>query len=140
MTTALRVGIIEDNADNADLLATLLEEDLGAEVCICCASGTSFFSWLATKKTSSQRAPLDLLIVDLRLTGESGYTILERVRRLPAMEQTRLIAITADVMAGDVQTSYQAGFHGFIGKPINVMRFPQQIQQIMAGEAVWAPR
>jgi CheY-like chemotaxis protein len=140
MTTALRVGIIEDHADNAELLTTLLEEDLGAEVCICCSNGSGFFSWLAAKNRSSQRAPLDLLLIDLRLSGESGYSILERVRRLPAMEHTRLVAITANVMANDLNTSYTAGFDGFIGKPINLGRFPQLIRQIMAGEAVWESR
>lgn len=136
----IRAGIIEDNPDNAELLTTLLREDVGAEISVACSDGQSFFAWLGAEARRGARCPLDILLVDLRLGAESGYAILERVRRLPIMDSTKLIAITANVMAEDVAASHAAGFDGFIGKPINLQRFPKQIHQILAGEPIWAPR
>ena len=39
-----------------------------------------------------------------------------------------------------VQAAHAAGFDGFIGKPIDPDRFPEQIRAILKGEAVWSMR
>jgi hypothetical protein len=42
-------------------------------------------------------------------------------------------------MRDDVKQAQEAGFNGFIGKPINGPRFGEYIQNILNGEPVWAP-
>jgi two-component system, cell cycle response regulator DivK len=36
-----------------------------------------------------------------------------------------------------MQKAREAGFDGFLSKPIDVDRFPEQIGRILAGEAIW---
>jgi two-component system cell cycle response regulator DivK len=44
-------------------------------------------------------------------------------------------------MQHDVERVREAGFHGFIGKPLDHNRFPDQIRRILAGKSVWdSPR
>jgi two-component system cell cycle response regulator DivK len=48
--------------------------------------------------------------------------------------------MTANVMVDDVERARAAGFDGFLGKPIDLRRFPLQITRILQGERVWEPR
>ncbi|MBA3532292.1 MAG: response regulator, partial [Ardenticatenales bacterium] len=51
-----------------------------------------------------------------------------------------VVAVTANDMPQDVAKARQAGFNGFIGKPLSSKRFPEQIRRILRGEAVWEAR
>jgi two-component system, cell cycle response regulator DivK len=48
--------------------------------------------------------------------------------------------VTANVLSQDEARARAAGFDGFIGKPLNFDRFPQQILALLKGESVWMPR
>lgn len=82
---------------------------------------------------------VDLVLLDLQLPGKDGYEILAELRRDGAFACVPVVAVTANVMREDVQRAQEAGFNGFLGKPINGPRFGEQIQRVLAGETVWAP-
>ena len=79
----------------------------------------------------------DLILMDIFLPREDGYQLLARLRRNPRYAGTPIVAITADATPDNLRRAREAGFDGFIGKPINSARFPDQICQILRGEAVW---
>lgn len=131
-----RVVIIEDNADNLFILQDLVEAEVGVQECQGLPSGRHFFEWL-----NQQADPhIDLILLDLQMPRENGYTILTQIQQIPALASTKVVAVTANVMAQDVARTRAAGFVGFIGKPINAERFPLQIKRILADEGVWEPR
>jgi two-component system cell cycle response regulator DivK len=39
----------------------------------------------------------------------------------------------------NMERAREAGFDGFIGKPLNPDRFPNQVRGILRGEAIWEP-
>ena len=80
----------------------------------------------------------DLVLLDLQLRGDSGYQMLIWLR--PALIGIPIIAVTAQVMPDEVTHAEQAGFDGFIGKPLDFDHFPGQIRRVLAGERVWEPR
>ncbi len=82
---------------------------------------------------------VDLILLDLQLPGKDGYEILAELRQHKAFAHVPVIAITANVMREDVQRAQEAGFNGFLGKPINGPLFGDQILRVLAGETVWAP-
>jgi len=45
--------------------------------------------------------------------------------------------VTAVTGLDQMRSAQLAGFNGFIGKPLNPDRFPDQIRRILTGEAVW---
>ncbi len=82
---------------------------------------------------------IDLVLLDLQLPGKDGYTILAEMRENPYLAHIPVVAVTANVMREDVERAREAGFNGFLGKPINGPLFGEHIQRILNGEKVWAP-
>jgi two-component system cell cycle response regulator DivK len=62
---------------------------------------------------------------------------LGRLRKEDHFQNTKIVAVTADVTNANLSRAKTAGFDGFLAKPINVDQFPDQIRRILEGEAVW---
>jgi two-component system cell cycle response regulator DivK len=91
-------------------------------------------------KLAESLPQLDLILLDIQLPHEDGYAILVRIRDNPKFRDTRVVAVTANVLPQDEVRTRAAGFDGFIGKPLDFDRFPHQIRAILRGEPVWMPR
>lgn len=126
------VIVVEDNADNL-FIAQQLVRRAGARYVNGRASGRQFFKLLESYPDS----PIHLVLLDIQIPHEDGYTILQQIRATPRLAQTRVVAVTANVMPQDLARAKEAGFDGFLGKPLTPERFPQQLARIIAGEAVW---
>jgi two-component system, cell cycle response regulator DivK len=126
--------VVEDNADSLFIALELLRR-AGVGYCSGCASGTQLFERIAELGRQ-----IDLILLDLQIPVENGYTILERIRALPHLPDTRVVALTANVLPHDVARARAAGFDGLIGKPINGRRFVEQIGRALAGEEIWEAR
>lgn len=130
------VVVIEDNADNLFIIVEMLREDVGVKYCNARASGRQLFKLLETQP----KLPVDLILLDIQIPYEDGYTVLHQIRAAQDIHQPKVIAVTANVMPQDVKRAQEAGFDGFIGKPLDADRFPEQICRILRGESVWEPR
>jgi two-component system cell cycle response regulator DivK len=128
------VLIAEDNPDNMFIAIELLRR-AGVWYCNGRASGRQLFKVIET-----QNRTIHLILLDIQIPHEDGYVILKQIRANDRLAGTRVVAFTANVMPEDVQRVRDAGFDGFIGKPIDHHRFPKQIERILAGESVWEPR
>ena len=128
------VLLAEDNPDNLFIAIELLRR-AGVKYCNGRASGQQLFKLIETLNQ-----PVHLILLDIHIPREDGYAILKQIRAAPQLAQARVAALTANVMADDVQRARAAGFDGFIGKPINHQRFNGQVARILAGEPVWEPR
>lgn len=123
------VLVVEDNVSNFVLIARLLGY-LG----IHCEWKTSGYEVV---EYADLLPKLDLILMDIRLPYEDGYEALKKIRSSPKLASIPVIAITAEASMEQMQKAHAAGFDGFIGKPINPDRFPEQIQQILNGDPVW---
>jgi two-component system cell cycle response regulator DivK len=127
------VLVIEDDPDNL-LVVTDLLRLAGVKHINAQASG-----WQGLKLAESLPR-VDLILLDIQLPYEDGYAILGHIRAHPKLKDTRVVAVTANVLPQDEVRARTAGFDGFIGKPLFFDRFPQQIQALLEGEQVWMPR
>jgi two-component system cell cycle response regulator DivK len=75
--------------------------------------------------------------MDIRLPYEDGYGALRKIRASTALKETRVVAVTAEASIDHMNKARAAGFDGFLGKPLDMDRFPDQIRRILAGESVW---
>jgi two-component system, cell cycle response regulator DivK len=130
------VIVVEDNADNLFIVADLLQAEVGVKYYNGPACGRQLFTLLGSKP----ELRIDLILLDIQIPYEDGYQVLAQIRQQPALRGTKVVAVTANVMPQDIARARDAGFDGFIGKPIHAERFPQQIGRILADEAVWEPR
>ena len=81
-----------------------------------------------TAVTMSAEQQPALILMDIQLPGIDGIVAMQRIR---ADERTRhipTVALTASVMTGDRERFDDAGFDGFIAKPIDIKIFPDQVR------------
>jgi two-component system cell cycle response regulator DivK len=65
----------------------------------------------------------DLILMDIQLPGMNGIDALRVLRADPATARIPAIAVTASVMQQDRNLITDAGFDGYVGKPINLREF-----------------
>ncbi len=123
------VLVVEDNVSNFVLMARMLGF-LG----IHCEWKTSGYEVVEFADTLPQ---LDMVLMDIRLPYEDGYSALRKIRQSSRLKSVPVIAVTAEGTQEELNKARMAGFNGFIGKPLDPDRFPDQIQRILAGEPVW---
>lgn len=121
--------VVEDNAANFMLLARLLNS-LG----IHCEWKSSGFEVLEYSKTLPR---LDIILLDIHLPYEDGYSALKKIRAAENLKDIPVVAVTADVSTDSMTKAQKAGFNGFLGKPIDPDRFPEQLSRIFSGQQVW---
>ena len=119
-----RILIVEDSPDNMKLFRTILGLK-GHEV-----SGLSGGEGLL--EAIEQGSP-DLVLMDIQLPGKDGFALLDEIRKSPLAE-VRVIALTAHAMTGDRERALDAGFDGYITKPIDIRNFPEQVQRALRDE------
>jgi two-component system cell cycle response regulator DivK len=113
-----RILYVEDNPDNRALVQRVLEA----------AGYTVFLAPNAHEglAQASTRQP-DLILVDINLPEIDGYTMTTRLKAEPDLQHVRIVALTANVMKGDLERTVAAGCDGYIQKPIDVDALPGQI-------------
>jgi CheY-like chemotaxis protein len=119
-----KILIVEDSPDNMKLFWTLLTLK-GYDVAGL-AGGDGLLA------TIEQDSP-DLVLMDIQLPGKDGFALLREIRASP-FGTVRVIALTAHAMTGDRERALQAGFDGYITKPIDVRGFPDQVHRALQGE------
>ena len=80
---------------------------------------------------------LDVILLDIGLPGIDGYSVLRQLRSTVACRKTRIVAVTGYASPEEMQKAQQVGFDGFLGKPLDALRFPQQLIYILQGKPVW---
>jgi signal transduction histidine kinase len=114
---------IEDDPSNRLLIRKLLAA-AGHEV-IDAESGLEGIRIAAARKP-------DLVLVDIDVPDLDGYEVTLRLRGMPALQGTPIVAITAE---GDRETSLAVGADGFIQKPIDARRFPETVARFLSGHS-----
>ena len=69
-----------------------------------------------------------LILMDIQLPGIDGIVAMKRIRADERTKHIPTVALTASVMSGDRERFDDAGFDGFIAKPIEVKNFPGHIR------------
>ncbi|NWG22789.1 MAG: hybrid sensor histidine kinase/response regulator [Chloroflexi bacterium] len=125
MTNRIAILYIEDNRDNQTLVQRILE-----------ARGYALHvredgpGGIALARESHPA----LILVDIGIPGMDGYETTTRLRSLPHLRATPIIALTADTRPGTRERALAAGCDGYITKPIDPRRLPEQIAEFLAGK------
>ena len=117
--------IIDDNVINVKVLTQLLAK--------CGISSTSITDPRKLDTTAFAPGSIDVVFLDLEMPNISGYELLDQLRA--AFGTTPIVACTVHV--SEVNVARQLGFDGFLGKPLDLDRFPDQVTNIINGQPVW---
>jgi CheY-like chemotaxis protein len=74
----------------------------------------------------------DLILMDIQLPDSDGVTALNRLRADPRIASITVVAVTAFAMKDDRQRLVDAGFDGYLEKPIDVKAFPGQVSELLS--------
>lgn len=115
--------VVEDNERNLKLLRDVLEY-AGYDVRVARTAEDGISSALSE--------PPDLVLMDLQLPGIDGMEALRRLRESPRTADIPVVAVTAQAMKHDRERALDAGFDGYIEKPISVRAFPDQVRGFLS--------
>jgi CheY-like chemotaxis protein len=118
--------IVEDNAMNLELATDLLS--LAGHTIRQAATAEEGI------RLAAEQVP-DLILMDLRLPGMDGFAALRHLRANPRTAHVPTIALTAQAMQGDREAVRDAGFNGYISKPIDVAGFTAAVAGWLNGRA-----
>jgi signal transduction histidine kinase/CheY-like chemotaxis protein len=107
----VRIVIVDDEPDSRALLKRVLE-DCEAEVIVATNAAEAL--------ECVQRSRPDVLVSDIGMPGEDGYSLIRKVRALPAAlgGATPAVALTAYARAEDRVNAIMAGFQHHLAKPV----------------------
>ena len=123
------VLVVEDNVSNFVLIARLL-----GFMGIHCEWKTSGYEVVEYADTLPR---LDLILMDIRLPYEDGYGAMKKIRASDRLKNVPIVAVTAEASSEQMTKARNSGFDGFLGKPLDPDKFPDQIRRILTGEPVW---
>ena len=117
-----RILIIEDNPTNMELMVYLLN-----------AFGFTPLTandGISGVEAARETAP-DLIICDVHLPRLDGYGVVAELKQDPALRKIPVLAVTALAMVGDRERLLEAGFDGYIAKPIEPDTFVVQLEEFL---------
>ena len=121
--------VVEDDASGLAIISVMLRR-LGLR--------TIMERYASSALERAKKMPkIDVIFLDLGLPDGDGYEVLREIKSDPALNQVRVIAVTARDASTEMPKAQEAGFDGFLGKPLNRNRFPEQVRRIIEGEGVW---
>jgi PAS domain S-box-containing protein len=106
----IKVLVVDDMADTCDYLQFVLGE-CGAMVTACDSAAAAYEAF--------QRVAPDILLSDIGMPEEDGYSLLQRIRQLPQGQQVLAIALTAFAKPEDRARALAAGFQEHMTKPVD---------------------
>lgn len=113
-----RVLYIEDNFDNRLLVRrVLMASDFEVEEADNAPLGIQM----------ARTNPPDIILMDVNMPGMDGLTATAKIRAIPELNHVPVVALTANAMEGDKEKTLSAGCDGYIRKPIDVDKLPDEI-------------
>ncbi|HZP72419.1 MAG TPA: response regulator [Gaiellaceae bacterium] len=115
-----QILVVEDNARNMKLVRDVL----GASGFRILEAATGE---LAIELAREHRPAL--VLMDVQLPGIDGGAALDRLRRDARTSAIPVVALTAQAMSGDRERFLEAGFDGYLSKPIDIVELVNEVRR-----------
>jgi two-component system cell cycle response regulator DivK len=120
-----KILIVEDNEDSRELVVKVLKNK--GYVTVEAVDGEE-----ALEKAIAEKP--DLILLDISIPKLDGYEVAKRLKNMEEFQGIPIIAFTAHAMKGDREKIIVAGFEGYISKPVNIRKLPEQIRAYLKGK------
>jgi CheY-like chemotaxis protein len=122
----IHVLVVDDEVDVRELV-TMWLRDAGAE--------TLEAGSVSEALVAMDRWPADVLVSDIGMPRQDGYTLLRRLRSRTAQEGGGVpaIALTAFTRTEDIERSRQAGFAFHLAKPVEPVQLVETVRRLAPG-------
>jgi CheY-like chemotaxis protein len=117
-----RILVVDDNAASRDLLRAVLETP--DRTVLEAANGREAVERIL------EHAP-DLVLLDIELPFLDGFGVLREIRSDPRFARLPVLAVTANAMQGVREKVLDAGFDGYVVKPIRASAVRKQVTELL---------
>ena len=120
--SAKKILVADDSVASRELIREVLEMS-GYEV-------VEAFDGQEALSLARENSP-DLVLVDIQMPRLDGYGVLRELRADPRFSDLRVVALTAFAMQGDSERALNAGFDGYITKPVDIASLRQEVRRFL---------
>jgi CheY-like chemotaxis protein len=115
---------IEDNPTNLDLIKQFFNRRKGFHLLTAGDAETGL-------ELAFDHEP-ELILMDINLPGKNGYEALKQLKQSAVTRYIKVIALSANAMASDVEKGLQAGFDAYLTKPVDFEQLETTIERVLA--------
>ncbi len=126
-TTNLQVLIVENEPMDSQVLASLVKS-LGIAYSIA-NDGADVLDQL------DELNNIDIIFLDLEMPKVDGFELLQAIQDDGRFTHIPVVAYSSHANA--MNDAHQAGFNGFLTKPVDGNQFANYLDSILKGEGVW---
>jgi CheY-like chemotaxis protein len=119
---AKRVLVIEDEGSSLDLMARLLAQ--GHYEPFKAHDGETGLALAMHERP-------DFVLCDIQMPGMDGFEVVRRLREDPASRATPVIAVTGFCVGSMRERALEAGFDGYVAKPICAETFVAEVEALL---------
>jgi len=117
-----RVLVVDDNAQNCELLAAYLES-IPVQV------ETAEDGLVALAKIADR--PPDLILLDVMMPRMSGFEVCRKLKSDPATREVPVIMVTALNEMSDIERAVDSGTDDFLSKPVNRLELVTRVRTLL---------
>jgi signal transduction histidine kinase/ActR/RegA family two-component response regulator len=121
----LSILVVDDEMDARTVVAETLRLE-GAQVTVTDSAGSAF------KHLQAVGAHFDILVTDIGMPEEDGYSLVRKLRSLQSGRHMLAIAVTGYASKGDVAAAFAAGFDLHVPKPVDFDTFVPMVRRLAA--------
>ncbi len=122
----LSILVVDDELDARTVVAETLRLE-GAQVTVTDSAACAF------EHLEAPGAHFDIIVTDIGMPDEDGYSLVRKLRALQNGRQTLAIAVTGYVSKGDVDAAMNAGFDLHVPKPVDFDTFVPLVRRLAGG-------
>ncbi|MBF0494228.1 MAG: response regulator, partial [Candidatus Omnitrophica bacterium] len=122
--------LVDDNKTALEITGNYCR-DLGMQVISVCGSAKAAIE--EAKRLIQNKNIPNFIISDIMMPDMDGYSLVEELRKIEALEKVKIIALTSDISVGAAHRAEKAGFNGFITKPVTFEELTK-VMVIMLGD------
>jgi signal transduction histidine kinase/CheY-like chemotaxis protein len=123
--SGLSILVVDDEIDARAVVAEALRLE-GADVTVTDSAGSAF------QQLQASGAHFDILVTDIGMPDEDGYSLARKLRSLQAGRRMLAIAVTGYASKGDVAAAIAAGFDLHVAKPVDFDTFLPMVRRMAA--------
>jgi len=130
LNPGVRIFLVEDNPDHVFIALTVVRQVLGDDIELVHASNADEALLMIAQFTEHDRP--DLLLVDLRLPDNGGFSVLQAARANEALTAVPMFVITSSLYDRDIAESYQLGASAVLCKPLSRAKLRDELVRVGA--------
>ncbi|HSW45546.1 MAG TPA: response regulator [Phycisphaerae bacterium] len=120
---ASKVLIVDDNAQNLELLMAYMEE-VPNVVTIPATNGMEALAKVADEEP-------DLILLDVMMPKMSGFEVCRRLKNDPETRDVQIVMVTALNEVGDYERAIDSGTDEFLTKPVNRVELITRVKSLL---------